>query len=188
MAMNWYKLSQQNVQQEYANLLQDKWSGIQITGSGVNETLNIGGISVSAKELLDHVKTKLLNILISNGVKTIDTSPIGPSNAFGLAKSHEVGVVHVDLKKIFNVAKNAIPKELQPDQTSPDSLNKIVDTISSYIEASIAEVGSHEARHVSDFGQAVQQGKPFTSVQEAPAEQFGEQTRKKLYPSSEIKM
>jgi hypothetical protein len=178
--MNWYKISQ-NLQ-EYEQLLNQAQS-IQITGTGQNEIIQLPGGSISAIDLLNSAKTKLAPILAEKGVHTIDTSPISDPQAQGLAVSHEPGLIHVDVQKIFNLAKQSLPPTSQFDGTQIDTdiLQNLVQEISSHIEAELYETISHEGQHVGDFAQAYLSGQPFTSVQEAPAEQFGQQIRQRYF-------
>ncbi len=183
--MNWYKLAQ-TIQEQYAQLLQET-ANIQITGSGQNENLTIpGGKSITARELLDRVKMRLAPILTQNHVKEINTDPIGSATAGGLAISHEPGRIHVDLQKLFNIAKQALPPTSQFDgtQTDPDVINAIIDRIAYWIESSITEIVAHESQHVLDFTKAYETGQPFTSIQEQPAEQFGRRTKQQFFPRS----
>ena len=107
--MNWYKISQ-HVFQQYEELA-NQADMITITGTGQNETVNIPGTSVniSARELLERAKSQIAPILMQNGVREIDTSPIADMGAQGLAISHEPSKIHIDIQKIFQNAQSAFP-------------------------------------------------------------------------------
>ena len=78
--MNWFKIAQQNIVQQYADLATSP-GDIQITGSGVGETLNINGTNISAREMLNQIVSAIRPTLLANGVRQIDTSPISQANA-----------------------------------------------------------------------------------------------------------
>ena len=99
--MNWYKISQQDIVQQYSELANTP-GDIQITGSGVGETLNIRGQSINARDILNQIVNRIRPVLLQNGVREIDTSPISNAQAQGLAVSHEPGKIHIDIRKIFN--------------------------------------------------------------------------------------
>ena len=63
----------------------------------------------------------------------------------------------------------------------PDVSQNIVEELSNYILAELGETLTHESQHVLDYQRAIQQGNPFTSVQEAPAEQFGQRMRQQYF-------
>ena len=171
---------------QYESLL-DHAEGIAITGSGQGEAISIPGAgkTISARELLNNVKSRILPLLIQNGVKEIDTSPISDPQAQGLAISHEPGKIHIDVSKIFNQARNSLPPTSQLDgvQADPNVVNGILDHISQLIEAELTETAAHEAQHVSDYQSAYTEGNPFTSVQEHPAEQEGKRVRQQYHPN-----
>ena len=180
--MNWFKIAQQNIVQQYADLATSP-GDIQITGSGVGETLNINGTNISAREMLNQIVSAIRPTLLANGVRQIDTSPISQANAQGLAISHQPGVIFVDISKIFNLHKQALPPTAQFDgtQTDPDILTDLAKKILNSIGQELTEVIGHESKHSFDFGQAIQQGKPFNTVQEHPAEQYGRSMRSKVF-------
>lgn len=178
--MNWYKKAQQELQQ-YETLLEQQ-SPVSIIGTGQSEMLQIpGGQSINAGSLLQEVKKYLMPILQEKGVHTIDTSPVSDPSAQGLAISHEPGIIHVDVQKIFNSAKQSLPPTAQLDAVTadPDIIQSIVNEISNWILGELVETTSHEAVHVQDYFSAYQSGQPFTGVQEHPAEQFGQQVRQR---------
>ena len=183
--MNWFKISQQDITQQYADLATSP-GDIQITGSGVGETLNINGTNISAREMLNQIVSAIRPTLLANGVRQIDTSPISQANAQGLAISTQPGVIHVDIGKIFNLHKQALPPTAQFDgtQIDPDILTDLAKKILNSIQGEIAETSLHESWHSRQFGEAVQQNKPFSSVQESPADQFGKKMRKQHFPES----
>lgn len=178
--MNWFIKAQQNIGLEYQQLMEQA-KAIEITGTGQSENIAIpgSGVTISAYQLLDEVKTRIAPILIENNVKKIDTSPIADASAQGLAISHEPGVIHVDVKKVFDNAKHSLPPTAQMDgiETDPDIVNSLIQQVGSWILGELLETAAHESAHVRDYGSAIQSGQPFTSVQEGPAEQFGQQTR-----------
>ena len=119
-------------------------------------------------------------VLIQNGVKEVNTDPLyDHPQAQGLAVSHEPGRIRVDVKRIVDQVRGTLPPVSQLDgvEMDPDVSNNIVQEVSNYILAEIGETMAHESQHVSDYTGAIQQGNPFTSVQEAPAEQFGQRMR-----------
>lgn len=181
--MNWYKTCQQ-IDKMWTEVLGNE-HGVEIVGSGQNETLVIPGASsaIVARDLLNKVKTRIEPILKSKHINKIDTSPIGQTNAQGLAKSDTPGVIYIDVKKIFNAARNALSPTAQTDgtQVDPDVAKSIIQRMSEWIEAELTETGAHESQHMGDFGQAIIEGKPFTSVQESSGEQFGKKTRKQFF-------
>ena len=184
--MNWYKIAQQNIQQQYAQLLQEA-NAISITGSGQNETLVIpGGRSILARELLDRVRMRLASILTQNHVKEINTDPIGTANAQGMAYSHSPGKIQVDISRIFNAAKQVLPPTSQTDgtQTDPDILNAIIGKVSGWIEYQLANTISHESTHVNQFSQLAQEGKPFSGASEPEAYRAGDQIAGRFFPRS----
>ena len=180
--MNWYKISQQDIVQQYSELANTP-GDIQITGSGVGETLNIRGQSINARDILNQIINRIRPILLQNGVREIDTNPISNAQAQGLAVSHEPGKIHIDIRKIFNQHRQVLPPTTQFDgtQMDPDIVNDLTNQILNSIGQEITEVTSHESQHVLDYQQALQQGKPFTSVQEHPAEQFGRSMRSQVF-------
>ena len=103
-----------------------------------------------------------------------------------MAISHQPGRIHIDLSKIFNAIRHQLPPIAQLDgmTTDPDTLNTYVNRVSAIILGELGEVISHEGKHNLQFGEAFQSGKPFTSVTERPAEQFGQKTRKQYFPQT----
>jgi len=185
--MNWYKTAQQDIGQQYNQLLQQQIASIQIVGPGQNETISIpGGQSINARNLLEQVKAKIGPLLIENHVRTIDTSPIPNPQAQGLAISHRPGIIFVDVRKIFDNARKALPPTIQTDGITADKdmANQVVNMVSEWITGELTETMSHEGQHTHDFTESFQEGRPFTSVQEGPAEQFGQKIRKQYYPDS----
>lgn len=176
--MNWYEKAQQELQQ-YETLMEQS-SPVNIIGTGQGEMLQVpGGQSINAGSLLQQVRNYLMPVLQQKGVHTIDTSPISDPSAQGLAISHEPGVVHIDVQKIFNLAKQSLPPTAQLDAVSadPDIIQSIISEISNWILGELVESVAHEGKHVFDYFGAYQSGQPFTGVQEHPAEQFGQQVR-----------
>ena len=184
--MNWFKTAQQDIGLEYRQLVEQA-RAIEITGTGQSESIAIpgAGTTISAYQLLEEVKTRIAPILIENNVKKIDTSPIADASAQGLAISHEPGVIHIDVKKVFDNAKHSLPPTAQMDgiETDPDIVNSLIQQVGSWILGELLETAAHESRHVLDYTSAIQEGRPFTSVQEGPADQFGQQTRQQQEPS-----
>jgi len=182
--MNWYKISQ-HVFQQYEELA-NQADMITITGTGQSETINIPGTSVNinARELLERAKSQISSILVQNGVREIDTSPIADMGAQGLKISHEPGKIHIDIRKIFNLAKSALPPTIQTDGTNvdPDMITHLTQQINHWILGEIYETTYHESVHEKDMYALMQQGQPFTDVQEHPAEQQGKQFREKYFP------
>ena len=180
--MNWFKIAQQNIVQQYADLA-SKPGDIQITGSGLSETFNIRGKNINAREVLNQIVSAIRPTLIQNGVREIDTSPISQANAQGLAISSQPGVIHIDVKKIFELHKQSLPPVTQLDgvQIDPDILTSLMKTILNSIGQELTEVVSHEGFHSKQFGEAIQQGQHFSSVQEFPAEQYGKSMRSKVF-------
>ena len=79
---------------------------MNIIGTGLSENLQIAnGPPINASILIRNIANHLQPTLKSNGVHTIDTSPIMNAQAQGLAVSHEPGIIHVDIQKVFNSAK-----------------------------------------------------------------------------------
>ena len=184
--MNWFKISQQLLQQQYNMLLQQAISNIQIVGTGQSEMLQVpGGKPIVARELLQRVKMRLAPVLIKNKVNKIDTGRIPQANAQGVAISSEPGTIHIDIGKIFDSAKRSLPPTTQMDgvQPDPDVINSIVEKVARWIEGELAETAAHESKHMVDYTNAYQNGTPFTSVQEQPADAFGKQTRNQYMPN-----
>jgi predicted RNA binding protein YcfA (HicA-like mRNA interferase family) len=183
-----HKKSQQEIHQLYGDLIEKGSQGIDIAGSGQNEVINIPGASktITAKELLQQVINNIKPILISKRVRTIDTSPIANPNAQGLAKSNQAGTIFVDVKKIFENTKRSLPANAQLDGVTadPDIANSLVDKVSKYIEAELANTTAHEGLHNEDYIEAYQGGHEFSTVQEAPAEQFGQKIQRQFYPET----
>lgn len=176
--MNWYKKAQQELQ-EYDTLMEQS-SPVSIIGTGQGEMLQIpGGQSINAGTLMQQVRSYLIPVLQQKGVHTIDTSPVSNPSAQGLAISHEPGIIHIDVQKIFNTAKQSLPPTAQLDavSTDPDIMQSIIAEISNWILGELIETTAHESAHVQDYLGAYQSGQPFTGVQEHPAEQFGQQVR-----------
>tara|TARA_Y100000034_G_C6859645_1_gene391085 strand:+ start:319 stop:876 length:558 start_codon:yes stop_codon:yes gene_type:complete len=184
--MNWYKKSQ--IEQQYQELIDQRVAAIQITGSGQNESVTIPGFgqTIQARTLLENVKQKIGSILLQNNVKEINTDPIPQASAQGLAISHEPGIIHVDVRKIFEQANTQMPSIVQTDGITidPDIATSFVDHVSNMLEAELVETASHESQHVVDYIGAYEKGDPFTSVQESPAQQFGERTRRQYFPQN----
>jgi hypothetical protein len=107
------------------------------------------------------------------------------ANAQGLNISSEPGIIHVDVRKIFDNARKALPPTAQLDGigTDPDIINGIVQRVSQFLESEILGTAAHESQHEIDFHSAWQQGKPFTSIQEAPAEQYEKQIKQRYFPN-----
>ena len=183
--MNWYKTAQQNIMQQYEELIGNQRTP-QIIGSGQEETITIPGSSqtITARQLLQQVASRINPILSQNNVTKIDTSPISQANAQGLAISNEPGIIHVDVKKIFDTARTALPAISQTDgiQVDPDIINDVVNKLSQWIEAELLETSSHESLHMNDYSNAYKNNQPFSTVQEAPGEQFGKQIRHQYFP------
>ena len=186
--MNWYKKAQPNIQQQYADLAEQAAS-IEIIGIGQNETITIPGssITITARELLEQAKMQLAPILIENGVRQIDTSPIQDAGAQGLAISHEPGVIHADIPKIFNSARQELPATSEFDGVTldPDIVNGLIANVTEWLYREVVGVFSHESQHTRDFGQSVQQGE-FRS-EEGPAEQYQRQMQDRYAPVQPFK-
>ena len=178
--MNWYKKIAQNIYQQYVDL-GDQAQMITITGTGQNENVNIPGtsININASELLEKAKMQIAPALIQNGVREIDTSPIADMGAQGLAISHEPGKIHIDVQKIFQNAKSALPPTVQFDGTEvdPDMVSHVVNQVATWLYSELIGTIAHESQHASDFSDVAQQRGEFTSVQEHPAEQFQQQVQ-----------
>jgi len=168
--------------QQYSELGQ---GSINITGTGQSESIRLpNGSVINAGDLLRQALNRVQHILIQHGVREIDTSPLfSYPQAQGLAISHEVGKIYIDIQKIVNQVKQSLPPVAQLDgiEADPDISQDIVNQISNYLLAEIGETISHESKHVFDYQEAFMQGLPFTSVQEAPAEQFGKNIRNKYF-------
>lgn len=183
--MNWYKKAQttEELYQQYSDLANTY--SVDITGAGQSETLQLpGGNVINAGDLLRQALNMIQHVLVQNGVREISTDPITENpNAQGLAISHEPGKIRVDVKKIVDRAKASLPPVSQLDgiEMDPDISQNIVSEISNYILSELGEVLTHESQHVLDYQGALQQGNPFTSVQEAPAEQFGQRMRQQYF-------
>jgi hypothetical protein len=181
--MNWYKISQADINSQYQKMLDEAASSITITGSGSNQTIQIPGTSTTivVRDILETVKRQILPILQEKHVKEINTDPISNQQAQGMAQSHRPGVIQVDVNKIVNSAKGAMPPNIQTDGITVDTdmIGTIVQRVKNYIQSEILETAAHESQHVSDYSQAFQNQQPFTSVTEAPAEQFGQQIRQR---------
>jgi len=185
--MNWFKKSQQDLNLQYQQLYQSE-NGVEIIGSGQNEVINIpsSSRSITARELLEEVKNRMLPVLKELHVRTIDTSPIAISNAQGLNVSNRPGVIQIDVRKIFDNAKKALPPTSQLDGVGvdPDITNGIVERIKQWILQQFSGTYAHEALHEKQYGEAWQKGQPFSTVTEGPAEQFEKQTVQRYYPGS----
>ena len=162
---------------------------IEITGTGQNETITIPGVNVNinAKELLEEAKMKIAPILIENGVREIDTSPIPDMDAQGLKRSDEPGKIHIDIQKIFNLAKSSFPPTIQFDGSTidPDLIDHLVKQITYWLSSEIYETMYHESIHEQDMLNLWRQNKPFTLVREEPAEHQGKQFREKYFPTNQ---
>lgn len=190
--MNWYnrnndryKTSQADLYQQYQDVETGPKS-IKVTGSGASEIINVVGKTISAKDLLNQVINRISPILIQNGVREINTDPISQANAAGLASSSSPGKIQIDLRKIFQQYKKALPPTTQFDGTEidPDIANGLVKEVSQYILQEIGNISGHESQHRHDFSSMLSQNRPFSEVQEAPAKQFGKSTGKKYFPTT----
>ena len=183
-----HKKSQQEVHQLYYDLMEKGSQGVEIIGSGQNEMISIPGASktINARDLLQQVVNKIKPILMSNNVRTIDTSPISNPNAQGQAISNQAGTVFVDVKKIFENVKRSLPANVQLDGVTvdPDIANSMIDRVARYIESKLTETAAHESRHNKDYIGAWESGQDFSTVQESPAEQYGQKVRKQFYPET----
>ena len=188
--MNWYtnikfeyKTAQNDIYQQYADLAQQAKS-IQIVGAGQNETISIPGTNstITARDLLEKVKLQLTPILMENGVRVINTDPIPDASAQGLAISHQPGEIHIDLRKIFENAKSALPPTIQFDgtQVDPDILTSVVNKISSWLYNELVGTMAHESQHSHAFGEVAKQQGDFSTVQEYPAEQYQKQIQQRF--------
>ena len=186
--MNWYKKAQLDIRQQYADLAEQAAS-IEIIGIGQNETMIIPGsnISVTARELLEQAKMQIASVLIENGVRQIDTSPIQDAGAQGLAISHEPGIIHIDVPKIFNLARQALPATSQFDGVTldPDVVNGLVQNITDWLYREVVGTAAHESQHVLDFRESIPQGQ-FQS-DEGPAEQYQRQMQDRYAPIQPFK-
>lgn len=183
--MNWYKLSQLDIQQQYAELM-EQVAAINITGMGQNESITIPGssLTITARELLERAKMQIASILIENGVREIDTSPIPDMRAQGLAISHRPGVIFIDVQKIFNLAKQALPATSQFDgiNIDPDVINGLINNVSDWIYRELAGTLAHESWHIQQYRSLSQEGKPFTEADEPSAEQYQRQMQDRYAP------
>jgi len=180
--MNWYKISQQDIVQQYSELANTP-GDITISGSGIRETLDIRGQSINAREILNQIVSAIKPMLLQKGVREINTDPISNAQAQGLAISHEPGKIHIDIRQIFNSHRQALSPVTQLDGTEMDQdiINELANGILQSIGQELTETVSHEGQHVSDYQQALQQGQPFSTVQEHPAEQFGKSMRSQVF-------
>ena len=102
-----------------------------------------------------------------------------------MAKSHEPGVIHIDLQKLFNAAKRILPPTAQLDspQMDPDVYNsiigKIVGYITSWLQGQLAETAAHEGFHRQQFQERLQEG-PDMDIEEYPAEAHGQQVSQRM--------
>ena len=171
------------LQQQYSELANSY--SVNITGTGQSETLQLpGGQSINAGDLLRQALNTIQHILVQNGVREVNTDPLYDNpQAQGLAVSHEPGRIRVDVKRIVDQIRGSLPPISQLDgvEMDPDVSQNIVEELSNYILAELGETLTHESQHVLDYQRAIQQGNPFTSVQEAPAEQFGQRMRQQYF-------
>ena len=181
-------MTQEQLQEQYSQILQSA-AAIQVTGSGMGETLSIpGGGSISASNLLNQVKTEMAPILVNHNIREIDTSPISETNAQGLASSHEPGKIHVDVSKLFNSARQMLSSTTQLDgmQADPDAFKSVVNNIivylTNWLHGELTETIGHESQHRKQFEEAVVNvhGPLNLNVPEAPAESFGRQQRQRF--------
>jgi len=181
--MNWYKISQSIIGQQYQKMLDEASANVSITGAGSNQTIQIPGTSttIAIRDVLETVKRQILPILQEKHVTEINTDPISNPQAQGLAHSHRPGVIQLDINKILNSAKGAMPPNIQTDGTTIDTdiIDTIVERVKNYIQSEILETAAHESQHVFDYSEAYKNKQPFTSITEAPAEQFGQQIRQR---------
>jgi len=190
--MNWYKTAiavlgpVDPIVQQYQESYENEPYDVNITGPGVNQIISISGQTISARDLINEAVKRIRPLLIQNGVREIDTSPIGRSDAQGLAVSSKPGIVFVDIQKIFNLHRQALPPTAQLDGTEidPDIIKDIINKIVQSISGEIGETSLHESQHMHDYMSAIQEGQPFSSVQETPAQQFGQQMRSRYFPES----
>jgi len=185
--MNWYKFSQNQLFQQYDLNLKQPAVNINITGSGVNQVVEIpGGKPISVKDLLNKAVNKIRPVLTKNNVREINTDKISNPNAQGLAKSNTPGVVYIDVAKIVSVAKSSLPSVTQLDGANqdPDIINSISEKVSSLLLGELGETALHESFHSQQFHTLYQQGKPFSEATEDPAEQFGKSQRKTYFSDS----
>jgi len=188
---NWYSKSKERrtaqtdeqLFQQYTELENNQ--SVNITGAGQSETIQIpGGSMINAGDLLRQALNSIQHILVQNGVKEVNTDQLHDNpNAQGLAVSHEPGKIHVDVKRIVEQATGSLPSISQLDgvEIDPDISQNIVQEVSDHILAEVGETMAHESQHVLDYQGAIQQGNPFNSVQEAPAEQFGQRMRQQYF-------
>jgi len=173
----------EQLQQQYSELADS--NSVNITGTGQSETLQLpGGQMINAGDLLRQALNMIQHVLVQNGVREVNTDPLYENpQAQGLAVSHEPGKIRVDVKRILDGIRGSLPPVSQLDgvEMDPDVSNNVVQELSNYILAELGETMAHESQHTSDYGVAIQQGNPFTSVQEAPAEQFGQRMRQQYF-------
>ena len=164
---------------------------VKIVGTGSSETVQMpDGMVITGQELLNRVIPRIQHELIKNNVHTIDTSPIYDNpDAFGLALSSEPGVIHVDISRIIqNVQGMSMPPNVQTDGTEVDEdyKNYMFNSVISEIEKQIADTAAHESKHNIDYFSAYENRQPFTTVQEGPAEQFGEEVSRRYFAQSHL--
>lgn len=181
--MNWYKIAQttEELMSSYQSLQQN--NQVNITGTGQSESINLpNGQNIIAGDLLRQALSKIQNILVQNGVREIDTSPISQANAQGLAVSHEPGKIHISIQDIFNNARQSLPSITQLDgvNVDPDMINNIVNQISQYLLSEIGETISHESFHVNQYQESLNQQGRFDAP-ENPAEQYGQKIRQQYF-------
>jgi len=190
--MYYYKTSQvmtrPELQQAYESAEQETTGGIQFRGMGQSETLTFPGSNtpISANELLNQIRSTMGPAFRQYGIHTIDTDPIPATQAVGLANSHEPGVIHIDLRKLFNAAKRILPPTSQLDspQVDPDVRNSIISKIMAYIyywlQSQLVETAAHEGRHRQDFTKRLQEGAPDMNIEEYPAETHGKEVSQRM--------
>ena len=190
--MHYYKIAQTmtqpELQQAYESAEQEANSGVRFRGMGMSEILTIPGSNtpIAASELLNQIRSTMGLAFKQYGIHTIDTDPIPATQAVGLANSHEPGVIHIDLQKLFNAAKRILPPTAQLDspQMDPDVRNSIISKIMAYIsywlQSQLVETSAHEGRHRQDFTQKIQEGAPDMNIEEYPAEAHGKQVSQQM--------
>lgn len=185
--MNWYKYSQQNIQQQYQEALESNAS-INVIGTGYNSSINIRGNNVSVKEIIDQALAVIAPILQDNGIHTVDTNPLTANpSAQGLAVSSEPGTIHIDVNKILNNAQSSLPPTANLDGTYLDNdiINELIENVKQYLLSEIGETAAHESQHMADYAEISQT--PINNVidfhraKEQTAEQFGKKIKQQYF-------
>lgn len=164
-------LQGQQLQNAYQKVINSPSTSIQIEDhGGMNETLQLAGKSITARQLMNKIMPKIEGELRKKNINKIIVDP--SISAFGLNESNAPGSIKINLKKHFEQARNHLPSTAQLDGVVVDSdaSNKVVNTIAQQIIDTLF----HESSHEHDFQKQFAQNKPFQSSQ-GPAQQLGAQ-------------